>query len=390
MRIGIVNPYSWDIPGGVGYHIRDLALSLMGMGHYVNVLTPSTDDNLPEWVTSIGPYKSIPYNGSVANVSTDPRTVIVRTRAWLDEHDFDVVHVHEPAVPSASMAAVIWSKAPLVGTFHSAMDKSRARSLVSMPMRPYMERIAVRIAVSQEARRTLREHHGGDAVIIPNGVETTSFRNAQPVAQWQRTPDRPVFVFLGRLDESRKGLSVFAGAVSRVIAKVPGARFLVAGRGQADDIREELAQYGDAVEFLGEISDEDKESLLSGATAYVAPQRGGESFGIVLVEAMAAGCAVVASDIEAFQAVLEYGNVGKLFANGDSSQLAQILIDLVEDPIQRDNIALAGQIASRQYDWDVVTEKILATYRAAIDTGSPVLAGVRETLSSLFMREDGQ
>ncbi|WP_302702149.1 glycosyltransferase family 4 protein [uncultured Actinomyces sp.] len=387
MKIGIVNPYSWDVPGGVGFHIRDLALKLRSRGHDVRVLTPSTCDDLPEWITSAGSSVSIPFNGSVANISVKP-TILKRTRRWLADNDFDVVHVHEPVVPSVSMAAAMLSRAPLVGTFHAALGRSVSRAIASAPMRLYMERIGVRIAVSEEARRTLIEHHGGDAVIIPNGVETASFRSASPLERWEASTDRPVIVFLGRLDEPRKGLSIFAGAIGSVLERFPGARFLIAGRGDAPDIREAVARFGESVSFLGGISDEEKESLLAGASIYVAPQTGGESFGIVLVEAMAARTAVVASDIPAFRAVLEDGRAGALFETGSSESLAATLIDLLGDPGRLDELSDAGQRASAQYDWEVVADKVFEVYKLAIDMGSPAESGSRSTRDLIRGRED--
>ena len=387
MKIGIVNPYSWDVPGGVGFHIRDLALKLRSRGHDVRVLTPSTSEDLPEWITSAGSSVSIPFNGSVANISVKP-TTMKRTRRWLAENNFDVVHVHEPVVPSVSMAAAMLSTAPLVGTFHAALGRSVSRAIASAPMRLYMERIGVRIAVSEEARRTLIEHHGGDAVIIPNGVETASFRTATPLVQWVATADRPVVVFLGRLDEPRKGLSIFVGAIERVLARFPGARFLIAGRGDAPDCREAVARFGDSVSFLGGISDEEKESLLAGASVYVAPQTGGESFGIVLVEAMSARTAVVASDIPAFRAVLEDGRAGALFETGNSQSLAATLIDLLSDPSRLEQVSDAGQRASAQYDWEVVADKVFEVYKLAIDMGSPAVSGMRRTRDLLRGRTD--
>lgn len=387
MKIGIVNPYSWDVPGGVGFHIRDLALKLRSRGHDVRVLTPSTSDDLPEWITSAGSSVSIPFNGSVANISVKP-TILKRTRRWLADNDFDVVHVHEPVVPSVSMAAAMLSRAPLVGTFHAALGRSVSRAIASAPMRLYMERIGVRIAVSEEARRTLIEHHGGDAVIIPNGVETASFRSASPLERWEAGADRPVIVFLGRLDEPRKGLSIFAGAIGSVLESFPGARFLIAGRGEAPDIREAVARFGESVSFLGGISDEEKESLLAGASIYVAPQTGGESFGIVLVEAMAARTAVVASDIPAFRAVLEDGRAGALFETGSSESLAATLIDLLGDPGRLDELSEAGQRASAQYDWEVVADKVFEVYKLAIDMGSPAESGSRSTRDLIRGRED--
>ena len=387
MKIGIVNPYSWDVPGGVGFHIRDLALKLRSRGHDVRVLTPSTSDDLPEWITSAGSSVSIPFNGSVANISVKP-TILKRTRRWLADNDFDVVHVHEPVVPSVSMAAAMLSRAPLVGTFHAALGRSVSRAIASAPMRLYMERIGVRIAVSEEARRTLIEHHGGDAVIIPNGVETASFRSASPLERWEAGADRPVIVFLGRLDEPRKGLSIFAGAIGSVLESFPGARFLIAGRGEAPDIREAVARFGESVSFLGGISDEEKESLLAGASIYVAPQTGGESFGIVLVEAMAARTSVVASDIPAFRAVLEDGRAGALFETGSSESLAATLIDLLGDPGRLDELSEAGQRASAQYDWEVVADKVFEVYKLAIDMGSPAESGSRSTRDLIRGRED--
>ena len=387
MKIGIVNPYSWDVPGGVGFHIRDLALKLRSRGHDVRVLTPSTSDDLPEWITSAGSSVSIPFNGSVANISIKPKA-LARTRRWLADNDFDVVHVHEPVVPSVSMAAAMLSSAPLVGTFHAALGRSVSRAIASAPMRLYMERIGVRIAVSEEARRTLIEHHGGDAVIIPNGVETASFRTAQPLDQWVATDERPVIVFLGRLDEPRKGLGVFAGAIESVLERVPGARFLIAGRGDAPDIRATVARFGDSVSFLGGISDEEKESLLAGASIYVAPQTGGESFGIVLVEAMAARTTVVASDIPAFRAVLEDGRAGALFETGSSDSLASALVELLGDRECLDALADAGQRASAQYDWEVVADKVFEVYKLAIEMGSPADSGSRRALDLIRGRDD--
>ena len=385
MKIGIVNPYSWDVPGGVGFHIRDLALKLRSRGHDVQVLTPSTSEDLPEWITSAGSSVSIPFNGSVANISIKPKA-LARTRRWLADNDFDVVHVHEPVVPSVSMAAAMLSSAPLVGTFHAALGRSVSRAIASAPMRLYMERIGVRIAVSEEARRTLIEHHGGDGVIIPNGVETASFRTAQPLDQWVATDERPVIVFLGRLDEPRKGLGIFAGAIERVLEAIPGARFLIAGRGDAPDIRAAVARFGDSVSFLGGISDEEKESLLAGASIYVAPQTGGESF--VLVEAMAARTTVVASDIPAFRAVLEDGRAGALFETGSSDSLASALVELLGDHERLDALADAGQRASAQYDWEVVADKVFEVYKLAIAMGSPADSGSRRARDLIRGRDD--
>lgn len=392
MRIGIVNPYSWSVPGGVQFHIRDLAEELLRRGHDVQVLTPASaeDPTLPDFATSVGPAVPIAFNGSVARLSFGP-VVSARTRRWLEDGAFDVVHIHEPTVPSISLLALRYAEAPVVGTFHSAMERSYSREITAGALQPLLEKVAARIAVSAEARRTLIEHHGGDAVIIPNGVETRSFREARVLDKWAATSSRPVIVFLGRLDEPRKGLPVFAGAVREVLASHPGARFLIAGRGHAEEVREDLGSLGDSVEFLGGITDEEKQSLLKGASIYVAPQTGGESFGIVLVEAMAAGCAVVASDLEAFRAVLAEGTVGTLFEVGSSQGLARALVTSLDDPADLARLAEAGQRASAQYDWGVVTDKILAVYQTVVGTalaqdGAP--ASGLELLRRRIKRQD--
>ena len=375
MRIGIVCPYSFDAPGGVQFHIRDLAEELIRRGHFVSVLAPAKGvDDVPDWLVSSGAAISIPFNGSVARLSFGP-IVGNRAKKWLEDGNFDVVHIHEPETPSVGLLALWHADVPVVGTFHAALDRSRVRAMTSGILQPSLEKIDARIAVSQEARRTLVEHHGGDAVVIPNGVYTRSFATAKPDPRWEATPERPVIVFLGRLDESRKGLPVFADAIPAVLADNPGARFLVAGRGSAEALEDALAEYPDSVELLGEITDEEKASLLAGATIYVAPQLGGESFGIVLVEAMAAGALVIASDIAAFSAVLDEGEAGILFEVGSSSDLAAKINEALAEPEAAKTRALAGHERSVMYDWDTVTDQVLSVYQAVIPNEHPQQTG---------------
>lgn len=369
MKIGIVCPYSYDVPGGVQFHIRDLAEELIRRGHTVSVLAPSDTEGGPDWLTITGGAVPVRFNGSVARLSFGPVSA-ARTRKWLSEGNFDVVHIHEPETPSLGLLALMSAQAPVVGTFHASLDRSVIRQLTSGMLQPFLEKISARIAVSAEARRTLVEHHAGDAVIIPNGVYTQVFAEAEPIDRWKGTADRPVVVFLGRLDETRKGLPVYAEAIKPVLEAVPGSRFLIAGRGTAECLRDVRHEFPDSVEILGEISDEEKASLLRGADVYVAPQLGGESFGIVLVEAMAAGTAVVASDIPAFEAVLENGEVGRLFETGNSKELARTLVELLEDPGMTERIAKSGQAAAENYDWQTVTERILAVYEAVLPPSS--------------------
>ncbi|MCL3778354.1 MULTISPECIES: glycosyltransferase family 4 protein [unclassified Actinomyces] len=369
MRVGLVCPYSLDAHGGVQVHVLELAAELRRRGHEVGVLAPASEGTvLPEGVTSAGDCVAIPYNGSVARLNFGP-VVARRARRWLDEGRYDLLHIHEPITPSVGMLVLQAAQAPVVATFHAAMDRSLARELLSPATVPLIERIAARIAVSEEARRTLVHFHGGDAVVIPNGVNVAPFAAAPTDdPRFAGTPEAPTIAFLGRLDEPRKGLQVLAGAIGPVLAAAPGARFLIAGRGEAEEQRRALARHGEHVQFLGGVSDEDKAAMLASATCYVAPQTGGESFGIVLVEAMAAGTRVIASDLTAFSDVLGAGRYGALFRNEDSEDLARVVIDTLTRPEAAEQRRRAAQEVVGRYDWTTVTDAVLDVYDMALST----------------------
>lgn len=363
MRVGLVCPYSFDVAGGVQFHIRDLAEHLIDAGHHVSVLTAADDDTpVPPYVEAAGRAVPVKYNGSVARLKFGPVSA-ARVRRWLAEGDFDVLHLHEPVAPSLSLLALWAATGPIVGTFHTANLRSRVMLAVQAMLRPSMEKISARIAVSEDARRTLVEHFGGDAVVIPNGVYVDRFASADPRPEWQGTPDRPTVAFVGRMDEPRKGLPVLAEAVPAVLAACPGVRFLVLGRGDGDDALAGLdAASRAAVELLGALDDADKAALLRSVDVYVAPHTGGESFGIVLVEAMSAGAPVLASDLGAFRRVLDDGDLGALFPVGDAAGLAAALLGLLADPDRRAGYVRRASSAVRRYDWAVVAEQVLAVY----------------------------
>ena len=387
LRVGIVCPYSFDAPGGVQFHIRDLAEALMAQGHTVSVLAPADDDTpIPDYITSAGKAIPVKYNGSVARMTFGPRTA-AKVRRWLKDGQFDILHLHEPVTPSLGMLALWIAQGPIVGTFHTALIRSRALQMAYPLVRQSLEKISARIAVSEDARRTLVEHMGGDAVVIPNGVYVEKFASAVSHPDWTGTSDAPTIAFLGRLDEPRKGLPVLTAAIPEILARVPGARFLVAGRG--DDGRaaalEALGEHARSVEFLGSITDEEKAQLLSSVDLYVAPQTGGESFGIVLVEAMSAGACVVASDLGAFERVLDDGRAGFIFRVGDSPDLARVVLAALADPAGRaERVALASR-SVLQFDWSTVTAQVLTVYEMVLEA-SRALGGVQEDPSSLRPR----
>lgn len=372
LRVGIVCPYSFDAPGGVQFHIRDLAEALQAQGHSVSVLAPADEETeIPDYITSGGKALPIKYNGSVARLTFGPRAAN-RVRKWLKEGEFDVLHLHEPMTPSLSMLALWNARGPIVGTFHTALIRSRALQFVFPLVRPSLEKFSARIAVSEDARRTLIDHLGGDAIVIPNGVYVEPFTLATKDSRWTGTPEAPTIAFLGRLDEPRKGLHVLTAAIPHVLKQFPGARFLVAGRGDEGMAlaKETLGDLASSVEFLGGISDEDKAALLSSVDLYIAPQTGGESFGIVLVEAMSAGAVVVASNLGAFERVLDYGKAGFMFNNGDGSDLACQIINALNNPDERAKKAAHAHEFVQQFDWSVVTAKVLTVYEMVLSASA--------------------
>ena len=371
MRVGIACPYSWDVPGGVQAHVRDLADHLIALGHDVSVLTPVDDPDeadLPPYVVPAGRAVPVPYNGSVARLVFGPLS-LARARRWVREGEFDVLHVHEPTVPSVSMLACFAASGPMVATFHTATARSRALQVFGTALQPVLEKVTGRIAVSPAARRVVVEHLGGDAVLVPNGVDVARFDGAEPLPG---RPAGPTVVFLGRLDEGRKGLAVLLEALPELVRLVPDVRLLVAGPGDADDVRTAVPRsLRDRVELLGLVSDEDKPRVFASGHVYCAPNTHGESFGIVLVEAMAAGTPVVASDLEAFRRVLQDGRAGVLVPVRDPGALAQALGDLLHDERRRASLAAAARTAVEVYDWRTVTAQVVAVYETVTAAVAP-------------------
>src|SRR5215470_13975717 len=231
LRVGLVCPYSWDVPGGVQEHIRDLAEALIGLGHQVSVISPADEDaTLPGYVVPVGRAVAVPYNGSVARLSFGPLSAN-RVRKWLRDGNFDVLHVHEPYAPSLSLIACWVFDGPIVATVHGATTRSRALHVAEPMLRSALEKISGWIAVSEAARTTLVRHLGGDAVLIPNGVSVRRYSKAEPLPGWPGGGG--ALGFLGRIDEPRKGLAVLLHGFELVSAGRPDLRLLIAGPGDA-------------------------------------------------------------------------------------------------------------------------------------------------------------
>ncbi|MCV7399225.1 glycosyltransferase family 4 protein [Mycobacterium fragae] len=370
MRIGMVCPYSFDVPGGVQAHVLQLAEVMRQRGHTVSVLAPSSPHvQLPDYVVSAGRAVPIPYNGSVARLQFSP-AVHGRVRRWLADGDFDVLHLHEPNAPSLSMWALRVAEGPIVATFHTSTTKSLTLTVFQGVLRPWHEKIIGRIAVSDLARRWQMEALGSDAVEIPNGVDVASFASA-PLLEGYPRPGKTV-LFLGRYDEPRKGMAVLMDALPHLVEHFPGVQLLIVGRGDEDELRGKAGELAGHLRFLGQVDDAAKASALRSADVYCAPHTGGESFGIVLVEAMAAGTPVVASDLHAFRRVLRDGEAGRLVPVDDGPALAAALVDVLENDAMRERYIAAGAQAVRRYDWSVVAEQIMRVYQTVAGSGSKV------------------
>lgn len=365
MKIGLVCPYSFDQPGGVQAHVAELAKELIRQGHDVSVLAPGDDDgDFPDFVVPAGRSVPIRYNGSVARLSFGPMSY-AKVRRWIRAGHFDVLHVHEPVAPSLSMLALMVADGPIVATFHMANARSRMLAAFQGMLQPFLEKITGRIAVSELARRVQVEHLDGDAVVIPNGVNVDFFASAEPLPGYPRTGG--TIGFIGRFDEPRKGMDVLIEALRYLVPDRPDLRLVVAGLGDqaqlAKDAGPELASH---ITMLGRVSETDKARLLKSVDVYCAPNLGGESFGIILTEAMSSGVAVVASDLASFRQVLSDGTAGLLVEVGDPFALADGIAELLDDPLRRAALAARGRIVVADYDWQVVARTVVKVYETVI------------------------
>ena len=374
LRVGMVCPYSFDVPGGVQNHVLGLARYLRQAGHRPYVLAPgelgraTTAVDIEDFA-SAGAAMPVPYNGSVARVNFGPLSA-ARVRSWLRSGKFDLIHIHEPITPSISLLALWAAEVPVVATFHTATPRSRSMQLASGVLRGAIEKIDAGIAVSESARSVVVQHLGRDAVVVPNGIRFDDFAKVS-IAEPLRPSQQPRLVFIGRLDEPRKGLDVLLAAVPLVRLVRPNLEVIVAGQGSRP-----LPPW---CRNLGTISDEAKTALLRSADIFVAPQLARESFGIVLLEAMASGVQIVASDLPSFVDVLgephEEQRLGEVFAVGDHRALAGAVLQVLGRPNPL-RAARARQTA-RNYDWSSVGATVLAIYRAvlsAVPTGRTGIA----------------
>ena len=385
LKIGIVCPYSWDTPGGVQNHIRDLAECWIAAGHEVSVLAPAIDEEkLPAYVVNAGKPISIPYNGAVARILFGP-VAFSRVRQWISQGDFDLLHLHEPAIPSISLLACWAADGPMVGTFHAAAKRQKIIFAIGPILEPAIEKLSARIAVSEAARLTLTDHLDTDAIVIPNGIYASRYHDGVAQEKWQGN----TIGFIGRFEEPRKGLSVLLEALPVIARFAPDVRVIVAGPGDPSEVEKGIdPQLRHRFEFLGKISEQDKANFMSSVSIYVAPNTGGESFGIILAEALAGGACVVASDIPAFDDLLGHGEFGALFQSEDPTDLAKVIIDLLRDDKKRFELAKAGRSRGQSFDWEIIAQQIFSVYEMSI-VGSEKVKLASDTRSwNRFLSKD--
>jgi phosphatidylinositol alpha-mannosyltransferase len=387
IRIGIVCPYGWDTPGGVQNHVRDLAEYLIKKGHFVSVLAPVIDEtSIPDYVTSAGKPIAIPWNGAVARVLFGP-IAFARVRQWIQSNEFDLLHLHEPAIPSISLLACWAADGPMVGTFHAAAKRQKAIFAIGPILEPVIEKLTARIAVSEAARETLTEHLETDAIVVPNGIYTNYYRDGEVLQKWSGN----TIGFIGRFEEPRKGLSVLLEALPIIARFAPDVRVLIAGPGDSESFAKNIdLQLRHRFEFLGKITEKEKADFLASVALYVAPNTGGESFGIILAEALAGGAAVVASDIPAFDSLLGHGEYGALFPSENSQELAKVIIDLLRDTEKRRALAKRGKEYAQRFDWDVVAEEIYSIYEMSMVGSQGVRLASEHRGWSRFLGRDGK
>lgn len=394
MRIGVVSPYAWTVPGGVNDHVMHLVRQLEKRGNEVWVVAPAGDltrslVEVPNHFVSSGRAFPVRANGSVAYVGMWP-LMLQRMARLLPRLRLDLIHVHEPTIPPTSAAATMRARVPVVGTFHAAGDASNQYERVFPLARRIIACLAVNIAVSEAARDCVTSHFPGEYRVIPNGIDVEAYSGAR---DGTKVPKR--ILFIGR-PEPRKGLSVLLEAFAALRTSLPGVSLVLAGpnpsklRSLVSRGRGNRSGALEGITALGLISHEDKLEQMRQAEVLCAPSLGGESFGIVLAEALAAGVPVVASDIPGYRAALQGDEAGVLVPPGSAVALERALFALLQDSEQRRRLAVGGIQLAEQYSWERVVDHVLGAYEDALVIGPrvirepavPLLAQIRHSLGS--------
>jgi phosphatidylinositol alpha-mannosyltransferase len=358
MKIGLVTPYIYPLPGGVNAHVGFLHQHLRARGHEVRIIssTHGLQRSSEGDIIRLGRGFSVPTNGSVGTLTVSPR-FLSQVRDVLDRERFDLLHFHEPFVPFLSLVLLRESTSVNVATFHAYSGWSPAYEFGQRMLAGYARRLHGRIAVSGAARHFIDRYFPGDYKVIPNGVEIERFAGARPVERWR--DGTPNVLFVGRFEE-RKGLLHLLKAYRLLRREGHDSRLLVVGGGpQEREVRRYIYTRGlTGVELLGRVSEDDKARYFATADVYVSPATGRESFGIVLLEAMAAGAPIVCSDIHGYKGVVRRGEQALLVEPGDQRALAAAIGELLDDPDRRARMSESGRARAREFGWDRVAARV--------------------------------
>ncbi len=370
MKIGIVSPYAYPRPGGANSYIRETYVQLKQLGHEVRIITaPWGDDPPAQDVIQIGQAIAIPYNGSVGRITLSLRLEYLVER-MLRREQFDVIHHHEPLVPFLSLQILDSARCPSVATFHAFGGFSLSYWLGRPIGEHYLRKLSARIAVSTAAMHFISQYYPGEYRIIPNGVDVEFYASARPFPEYR--DGKVNILFVGRA-EQRKGATYLLRAYAALKRSYPDVRLILASAGpQIGEMRRYVREERVAdVLFAGRVSDSDKARFLRTADIFCAPSTGQESFGIVLLEAMAAARAVVASDIHGYKKVVRRDVTGLLVEPKDPDALCHALARLIDDPALRDRLGAAGAARARDHDWEHITREVVEVYEEVLSRRIP-------------------
>ena len=363
MKIALVSPYDFSVPGGVNSHIAHLAEHFLALGQDVQIIAPaSRPREVPPGVVVMGRPIAVPASGSVARIAFSLR-LAPRVKRILADEEFDIVHIHEPFMPFLPVQFLRYSEAINVATFHAAKERDASRwyAYGRRVLRRWFRRLDGKIAVSLPAMRLVSRYFPGYFNIIPNGVNVAHFSAPlEPLPQY--CDGRPNILFVGR-PEKRKGLAYLLRAFVRVKEEIPEARLIVVGAGNFDRYRRSMERAGVRdIHFVGWVSYQDLPRYHRTAHVFCAPATGNESQGIVLLEAMAAGTPIVASNIEGYASVLTHGVEGLLVLPKEAEALAEALIHLLSDEERRRAMGEQGRLLAEEYSWERISQRVLSYY----------------------------
>lgn len=400
MKIGLVTPYIYPLPGGVNAHVHDLYEHLVAHGHDVRIISSvhGTQRASEGDIIRLGYGVSVPTNGSVGTLTFSPRYTRIVSQ-MLEEERFDILHFHEPFVPFLSLVLLRESQSINIATFHAYAGWSPAAEFGKRMLGRFARRLNGRIAVSAAARHFADRYFPGDYKVIPNGVDLARFKNAQPVTRYK---DGTLNIFfIGRF-EPRKGVMYALKAYRQLRRRGYNCRLLLAGAGpQEREVRRYIATRRlTGVELLGRISDADKIRYFATADVYLSPATGQESMGVVLLEALASGTPIVCSDIHGYRSVVRRGEQGLLVPPRDVDALADAIAQLLDDPQMRERMSESARQRAVQFGWDNITAKVEEYYlfvarRAAAQghlpphTNPALIAGPREPTPINSFRQTG-